>query len=77
MLVFSQIERRVDLYICLCFVKWGGSAIYLLLVFYEPERREHFSLHVFCGTETTLASAVRIYIYRESSETMASWIPVG
>jgi len=51
MLLFYQMEMRVDLYIRLCFVKWGGSAIYLLLVFYELERREHFlsCFCVFCG----------------------------
>jgi hypothetical protein len=47
-LVFSQMERRADLCIRLCFVKCGGSAIFLLLVFYEPERREHLYLLVCC-----------------------------
>jgi len=35
-------QRRADLCRCSCFVKWEGSAIYLLLVFYKLEKREHF-----------------------------------
>jgi hypothetical protein len=47
-LVFSQMERRANFCIWLCFVKCEGSAIFLLLVFYELERREHLYLLVCC-----------------------------